>query len=104
MREDLIEDFVESGLLVRTVEPDGVMLARPPEQITVVDSLQAIREPPASREVEPPTLPTPVNVTLRRRDDAVRDALGGVNLQALATSGSAADAWRALPSGRDRAA
>jgi len=102
--EDLVEDFVASGLLVRTAEPDGVMLARPPEQITVVDSLNAIREPPSSRDVEAPAVPTPVNATLRRRDEAVRDALGSMNLRVLATSASASDAWRALPSGRERAA
>ncbi len=102
MLEDLIEDFVASGLLVRTAEPDGVMLARPPEQITVVDSLGAIREPPSSRGVEPPAVPTAVSATLRRRDDAVRDALGSMSLCALATSAS--DAGRALPSGRERAA
>jgi len=100
--EDLIEDFVASGLLVRTAEPDGVMLARPPDQVTVVDALGAIREPPSSRDVEPPEVPTPVTVTLRRRDDAVRDALGGVSLRALATSTS--ESWRALPPGRGRAA
>jgi hypothetical protein len=41
---------------------------------------------------------------LRRRDDAVRDALGSVSLRALATSASASDAWRSLLSGRERAA
>jgi membrane protein len=102
--EDLIEDFVAAGLLVRTAEPDGIMLVRPPEQVTVVDSLDAIREPPSSRDVEPPAVPTPVSSTLRRRDDAVRDALGGMSLRALATSESASDAWRALRSGREHAA
>jgi ABC-type uncharacterized transport system fused permease/ATPase subunit len=41
---------------------------------------------------------------LRRRDDAVRDALGSVSLRALATSASASDAWRSLLSCRERAA
>jgi membrane protein len=100
--EELIEDFVASGLLVHTAEPDGVMLGRAPDHVTVVDVLGAIREPPSSRAVEPPSVPTPVTVTLRRRDDAVRDALGGVSLRTLATSTS--DAWRALPAGRERAA
>jgi membrane protein len=100
--EELIEDFVASGLLVHTAEPDGVMLARAPDHVTVVDVLGAIREPPSSRAVEPPAVPTPVNATLQRRDDAVRDALGGLNLRTLATSSS--DAWRALPDGRKRAA
>ena len=48
------------------------------------------------------TVPTPVTATLRRRDDAVRDALGGLSLRTLASSTS--DAWRALPAGRERAA
>jgi membrane protein len=100
--EDLIEDFVGSGLLVRTAEPDGVMPPRAPEQVTVVDVLGAIREPPSWRGVEPPAMPTPVAATLRRRDDAVRDALGGVSLRALATSSP--QAWRALPADRGRAA
>ena len=37
--EDLIEDFVASGLLVHTAEPDGVMLARAPDHVTVVEVL-----------------------------------------------------------------
>jgi hypothetical protein len=41
---------------------------------------------------------------LRRRDDAVRDALGSVSLRALAMSASASDAWRSLLSCRERAA
>ena len=100
--EELIDDFVAAGLLVRTIDPDGVMLARAPEQITAVDVLDAVREPPASRGVDPPAVPTQVTATLRRRDDAVRNALGGVSLRALASAPS--DAWRALPAKDDRAA
>ena len=100
--EDLIEDFVASGLLVHTAEPDGVMLARAPDHVTVVEVLGTIREPPSARAVQPPAVPTPVTATLRRRDDAVRDALGGLSLRTLASSTS--DAWRALPAGRERAA
>ena len=100
--EDLIEDFVASGLLVHTAEPDGVMLARAPDHVTVVEVLGTIRESPSARAVQPPAVPTPVTATLRRRDDAVRDALGGLSLRTLASSTS--DAWRALPAGRERAA
>ena len=100
--EDLIEDFVASGLLVHTAEPDGVMLARAPDHVSVVEVLGTIREPPSARAVQPPAVPTPVTATLRRRDDAVRDALGGLSLRTLASSTS--DAWRALPAGRERAA
>ena len=78
------------------------MLARAPDHVTVVEVLGTIREPPSARAVQPPAVPTPVTATLRRRDDAVRDALGGLSLRTLASSTS--DAWRALPAGRERAA
>jgi len=61
--EDLIEDFVASGLLVHTAEPDGVMLARAPDHVTVVEVLGTIREPPSARAVQPPAVPTPVTAS-----------------------------------------
>jgi membrane protein len=104
--EELLEDFVASRLLVRTTEPDGVMLARAPDQVTVVDALGAIREPPASHGVDPAVVPGPVAEALRRRDEAVRGALGAVSLRSLATATDAGsmDVWRTAPVGRDRAA
>ena len=92
MLEDLLEDFVAAGILVRTTEPDGVLLARAPDQLTVVDVLDAIREPPASYDVDPVVVPGPVAAALGRRDDVVRGALGSVTLRALA---SATDTWPA---------
>lgn len=92
--EEVIEDLIASGLLVRTVEPDGVMLARVPDQIGVVDVLNAVREPPSARGVEPPAVPDAVGAALGRRDDAVRAALGSVSLRTLATPSS--ETWRAL--------
>jgi membrane protein len=104
--EELLEDFVASGLLVRTTEPDGVLLGRAPDQITVVDVLGAIREPPASYDVEPAVVPGPVAEALRRRDDAVRDVLGSVTLRRLATATDAgsSEAGRTPSINRDRAA
>ncbi|HXU88663.1 MAG TPA: hypothetical protein VFQ62_07415, partial [Methylomirabilota bacterium] len=90
--EDLLEDFVAAKILVRTTEPDGVLLARAPDQLTVVDVLDAIREPPASYDVDPVVVPGPVAAALGRRDDVVRGALGSVTLRALA---SATDTWSA---------
>jgi membrane protein len=87
--EDLLEDFVGSGLLVHTTEPDGVMLARAPEQVTFVDVLGAIRDPPASSDADPVVVPAPVNEALRRRDEAVRGALGTVTLHLLSTAADA---------------
>ena len=84
--EDLLEDFVASGLLVHTTEPDGVLLARAPDQVTIIDALDAIREPPASHDADPPDVPGPVAEALRRRDEAVRGVLAAVTLRSLATA------------------
>ena len=87
--EDLIEDFVLSGLLVHTTEPDGVLLARAPDQVSVIDALDAIREP-AADDTDPPQVPGPVADALHRRDESVRSALGTVTLRSLATASDAA--------------
>jgi len=88
--EDLLEDFVASGLLVHTTEPDGVLLARVPDQVTIIDALDAIREPPASHDADPPDVPGPVANALRRRDEAVRGALAAITLRSLATASDTA--------------
>jgi membrane protein len=105
--EDLIEDFVASGLLVRTTEPDGIVLARAPEHVSIVDALTAVREPPSSYDVDATTVPAAVAATLRRRDAAVRDALAGLSLRSLAATPadlSPADGSRPALAPRDRAA
>lgn len=88
--EDLLEDFVASGLLVHTTEPDGVLLARVPDQVTIIDALDAIREPPASHDADTPDVPGPVANALRRRDEAVRGALAAITLRSLATASDTA--------------
>jgi membrane protein len=104
--EELIDDFVGARLLVLTTDPDGVMPARAPEQVTVVDVLNAIRQPPASHGVDPVVEPPPVAEALRRRDEAVRGALGTATLRTLATAGDseARDIWRTSDRERQRAA
>jgi len=87
--EDLLEDFVASGLLVHTTEPEGVLLARAPDQVSLADALDAIREP-VSHAIDPPEVPGPVAEALRRRDEAVRGALGAVTLRSLATASDTA--------------
>jgi membrane protein len=83
--DDVIEDFITHRFLARAVEPDGVVLARPPEQITVAEVLAAIREP-ASDAVVLDVAPEPVVDALRRRDEAVDHALAGLTLRSLATA------------------
>src|SRR5262249_61964241 len=43
--EDLVESFVARGILARAVEPPGLILARPADQLFVIDLLDAIRNP-----------------------------------------------------------
>src|SRR4030095_11818792 len=43
--EDLVDGFVARGILARAVEPPGLILARPADQLLVVDMLDAIRNP-----------------------------------------------------------
>ena len=40
--EDVVEDFIDHGLVYRTVEPKGMMLGRPPDQVSVLEILQLV--------------------------------------------------------------
>jgi membrane protein len=83
--DDVIEDFIAHRFLARAIEPDGVLLARPPEQITVAEVLAAIREP-ARDAMDLVVAREPVVDALRRRDEAVDHALAGLTLRSLATA------------------
>jgi DNA-binding IscR family transcriptional regulator len=77
---------VARGILARATEPEGLVLARPPEHLLVVDILDVIRGP------APPDVPSEDNSInavvdiLRKRDEVLRDALRGVTLRTLASS------------------
>jgi DNA-binding IscR family transcriptional regulator len=79
--DELVEEFVRSGLLLRAAEPAGILLGRLPEQITVVEILDTVRgagsNPRGSGREEQ------VVGILQRRDQAVRQALEGVTLRSL---------------------
>lgn len=81
--EDIVEDFIDHGLVYRTVEPRGMMLGRPPDQVFVLEILQLVchkEYPPAERDRN--TI-DPVGTLLQQRDQAVRDTLNGMTLQML---------------------
>jgi membrane protein len=81
--EGLIDEFVGHGILLRSAEPDGIALARPPEQVMVVDVLAVVSDPepigPAG-----PAVSDAVSSLLDHRDRAVRRALEGITLRSLA--------------------
>jgi membrane protein len=89
--DEVIEDFVAHGFLARAMEPAGIVPTRPPEQLTVAEVLDAIREP-GPGAVEFDVAPESVTSALRRRDDAVEGAVGGLTLRALATEVPVPDA------------
>ena len=89
--DEVIEDFVAHGFLARAVEPDGVVLARTPELITVAEVLAAIREP-AHDPVDLDVADGPAVDTLQRRDDAVEQALAGLTLRSVASEAATSEA------------
>lgn len=84
--DEAIEDFVACGILVRTAEPEGVTLARPPEQIAVPDILERLRGMDALDYTA--LAGDPVAAILERRDACVRRELQAVTLKSLASETS----------------
>ncbi|MBZ0170705.1 hypothetical protein MELA_01354 [Candidatus Methylomirabilis lanthanidiphila] len=85
--DELIETFVRCGLLLRTEDPPGFTLGRPPEYVPVCEVLRLVRTSRwgvASDAVTPAQIPA----LLRRRDDAVQSALKGVTLRSLVAGGT----------------
>ena len=77
--ENLIDDFVRAGILLRSAEPEGVALARPPETVAVKDVLDIVGDS-NTREGKNDG---PVGDILLRRDQAVQKALEGITLKTL---------------------
>jgi membrane protein len=77
--EDFVDQFVRAGILLRSAEPEGVALARPPETVTVKDILDIVSES-AMQVVKQAG---PAADVLRRRDQAVQNALDGITLKSL---------------------
>jgi hypothetical protein len=90
--EDLVEGFAARGILARAVEPPGLILARPADQLLVVDMLDAIRNAGVDDVQAQGTGAKAVLGVLRRHDKVLRDALKGLTLQSLASETTAAEA------------
>jgi membrane protein len=83
--EELVDGFVAGGILAPATEPEGIVLARPPEHLLVVDVLDVIwGAPPPDAAAEDGSADTVVD-TLRKRDEVVREALRGITLRSLAS-------------------
>lgn len=81
---NLIDDLVKVGILLRSAEPEGVALARPPESVTVKEILDIV----ADAAVDEAKSGGAVGEVLARRDQAVQQAMEGITLAALASKSS----------------
>jgi membrane protein len=78
---DLVEDLMKAGILLRSAEPEGVALARPPESVTIKEILDIVSDANLA-EVKTGSVIADV---LQRRDQAVEQALAGTTLASLAS-------------------
>ena len=81
--EEQVENMVESGFIGVMHEPKGVSLIKPPELISVKDVLDTAREGNQAGVRVPIDPHDPVHSVLRRRDEAVEQALAGQTLRSL---------------------
>ncbi|MGH7298838.1 MAG: YhjD/YihY/BrkB family envelope integrity protein [Candidatus Rokuibacteriota bacterium] len=102
MIEGIVDELVSRGMTLRAADPRGIALARAPETITVVEVLDALRDPDA-RSAAPDGLAASVNEVLELRDGAVRQALDGLTLRSLVSGTPMPDASVPEPSRPARA-
>jgi membrane protein len=83
--DNLFDEYVRGGILLRSAEPEGIALARPPETVGIIDVLDIVDDATA------PAIDHagPANQVLLQRDHAVRKALEGTNLRSLIEENSA---------------
>jgi len=82
--EEQVEQLVDSGLLGLMAKPEGIILTKPPELISIKEVLDATNKGRAADATVPLNAGDPVSEMLRRRDAAVEQALAGQTLRSLA--------------------
>jgi membrane protein len=78
--DSLLEKYIGRGLVLRSAEPAGVSLARPPEQIPATEILDILHGPPDPGSDNS----DPVSEFLRRREAIIHENLAAVTLKDLA--------------------
>ncbi len=84
--EPLLNDLLKARILIRTDRPQGVMLARPPEQIRIVDVLNVVQHQAHQSSRAFATGSDSISQLLRKRDAAIEDALGATTLRHMITN------------------
>ena len=77
--KNFIDQFVRAGILLRSADPEGIALARPPETVTIKDILDIV----ADSTKQDDNNAGPAGDILRRRDEAVHNALDGITLRTV---------------------
>ncbi len=94
--ESAIKHLIECGIVVRTAEPLGVSLGRPPEQVPLFEVIDLLRTEEQSGLLFTNDEMREVGKVLRRRDEAVEQALEDVTLRSLAL-GEQSDSALTIP-------
>jgi len=81
--QTLIKDLVKAGMVLRTDEPPGLVLARPPESISVVEALRVVQQQSHSGPQSFSVGTDIIGQVLMRRDAAIETALEGMTLRSL---------------------
>lgn len=79
--DECMDLLVRHRILVRTAEPEGLTLARPPESVGISDVLELL-----SHEAQGPVAPEEpdaVDEVLARRDASVKESLAGLTLKSI---------------------
>lgn len=81
--ESLINDLVKAQIIFRTDDPAGLVLARPPESIPLVEVLRVVQHQPHSGPQSFSVGNDIVSQLLLKRDAAIESALSGITLKNL---------------------
>jgi membrane protein len=81
--DEQVEQLMDSGLLGLMAKPEGILLTKPPENISIKEVLDAVNKGQVDATV-PVKAGDPVSDILGRRDAAVEQALGEDTLRSLA--------------------
>ena len=85
--ESAIKHLIEGGIVVRTVEPEGVSLGRPPEQVSLVEIIDLVRAHDQAGPLFTNEGMQEAAKVLRQRDEAVENMFEDVTLRTLALDG-----------------
>jgi membrane protein len=84
--EELVTELVGCDLLYRTAEPEGIVLSRPPEHVSVSEVLNLLEGFDSAGADSPTESEDPVSHLLAQRSQVLRQAFAGITLRSLASS------------------